>query len=80
VPTAGRDPATLGVALLVQSFCEWGDYMMLSGSARRFFAGTSADMASDAATYRRPRRGPGARRPTPSCATTAMVPTPVAAD
>jgi len=46
---AGRDPATLGVALLVQGFFEWGDYRTADGSARRFFTGTSADMAADAA-------------------------------
>jgi len=36
----GRNRATLGVALLVQSFFEWGDYKTLDGSARRFFTGT----------------------------------------
>lgn len=46
---AGRDPATLGLALLVQDFFEWGDYKTADGSARRFFTGTSADMAADAA-------------------------------
>jgi probable F420-dependent oxidoreductase len=45
---AGRDPATLGVALLVQRFFEWGDYKTADGSARRFFTGTSADMVADA--------------------------------
>src|SRR5215470_13723933 len=45
----GRDPATLGFALLVQGFFEWGDYKTADGSARRFFTGTSADMAADAA-------------------------------
>src|SRR5262245_9410942 len=46
---AGRDPATLGLALLVQDFFEWGDHRTADGSARRFFTGTSADMAADAA-------------------------------
>jgi probable F420-dependent oxidoreductase len=46
---AGRDPATLGLALLVQGFFEWGNYKTTDGSARRFFTGTSADMAADAA-------------------------------
>jgi alkanesulfonate monooxygenase SsuD/methylene tetrahydromethanopterin reductase-like flavin-dependent oxidoreductase (luciferase family) len=44
-----RDPASLGVALLVQDFFEWGDYKTQDGSARRMFTGTSADMAEDAA-------------------------------
>jgi len=46
---AGRDPATLGVALLVQGFFEWGDHKTADGSARRLFTGSSADMAADAA-------------------------------
>src|SRR5262245_41423471 len=46
---AGRDPATLGLALLVQDFFEWGDHRTADGSARRFFTGTSGDMAADAA-------------------------------
>jgi probable F420-dependent oxidoreductase len=45
---AKRDPASLGVALLVQDFFEWGDYKTQDGSARRMFTGTSADMAADA--------------------------------
>ncbi len=45
---AGRDPATLGLALLVQGFFEWGAYKTNDGSARRLFTGTSADMAADA--------------------------------
>jgi probable F420-dependent oxidoreductase len=44
----GRDPATLGIALLVQGFFEWGSYKTADGTARRFFTGTSADMAADA--------------------------------
>lgn len=46
---AKRDPASLGVALLVQDFFEWGEHKTQDGSARRMFTGTSADMAADAA-------------------------------
>jgi probable F420-dependent oxidoreductase len=46
---SGRDPASLGVALLVQDFFEWGDYKTADSSARRLFTGTSPDMAADAA-------------------------------
>jgi probable F420-dependent oxidoreductase len=46
---AGRDPASLGIALLVQDFFEWGDHRTADGTARRFFTGTSEDMAADAA-------------------------------
>ena len=45
---AGRDPATIEVALLVQNYFEWGAYKTHDGSARRLFTGTSADMATDA--------------------------------
>ena len=45
---AGRDPATLEVALLVQDYFEWGDYKIQDGSARRMFTGTSAAMLEDA--------------------------------
>lgn len=45
---AGRDPATLGVGLLVQNYFEWGDYRTNDGSARRMFTGTSAQMVEDA--------------------------------
>jgi probable F420-dependent oxidoreductase len=47
--TAGRDPATIDLALLVQDHFEWGVYKTQDGSARRMFTGTSADMAADAA-------------------------------
>ena len=53
---AKRDPASLGVALLVQDFFEWGDYKTQDGSARRMFTGTSADMAADAAALSAARR------------------------
>jgi probable F420-dependent oxidoreductase len=46
---AKRDPSSLGVALLVQDFFEWGQHKTQDGSARRMFTGTSADMAADAA-------------------------------
>jgi len=46
---AGRDPKTLGFALLVQNYFEWSSYKTQDGSARRMFTGTSADMAEDAA-------------------------------
>lgn len=44
---AGRDPVTLGVALLVQDHFEWADRKINDGTARRMFTGTSADMAAD---------------------------------
>jgi probable F420-dependent oxidoreductase len=46
---AGRDPATIDLALLVQDFFEWEPHKIRDGSARRLFTGTSADMASDVA-------------------------------
>jgi probable F420-dependent oxidoreductase len=45
---AGRDPASLGIALLVQDHFEWADRKVNDGSTRRMFTGTSADMAADA--------------------------------
>jgi len=45
---AGRDPKSMGVALLVQNFFEWEPYKIADGSARRLFTGTSAEMAADA--------------------------------
>jgi alkanesulfonate monooxygenase SsuD/methylene tetrahydromethanopterin reductase-like flavin-dependent oxidoreductase (luciferase family) len=45
---AGRDPASLGLALLVQNFFEWGAHKVQDGSARRMFTGSSADMIEDA--------------------------------
>src|SRR6476661_2912420 len=47
--SAGRDPTSLGVALLVQDFFEWTAHKVQDGSARRMFTGTSADTAADAA-------------------------------
>lgn len=44
----GRDPATLGIALLVQDHFEWIDAKTADGSARRMFTGTSQNMAEDA--------------------------------
>jgi probable F420-dependent oxidoreductase len=46
---AKRDPASLGISLLVQDVFDWGQHKTQDGSARRMFTGTSADMAEDAA-------------------------------
>lgn len=46
---SGRDPKSLGMALLVQNFFEWGQFTTQDASARRMFTGTSADMIEDAA-------------------------------
>jgi probable F420-dependent oxidoreductase len=46
---AGRDPASIGLGLLVQNFFEWGEYKTQDGSARRMLTGTSANMIEDAA-------------------------------
>ena len=46
---AGRDPATLGLALLVQDVFDWGGHRIADGSARRMFTGSSEAMAEDAA-------------------------------
>ena len=45
---AKRDPATLGLALLVQDVFEWQDLKIHDGSARRLFNGTSGEMREDA--------------------------------
>ena len=45
---AGRDPATLGFALLVQDVFEWEEHSIADGTQRRIFTGTSADMVEDA--------------------------------
>ena len=45
---AGRDPAQLGISLLVQNPFEWGAHKTQDGSARRLFTGASAEMAEDA--------------------------------
>jgi probable F420-dependent oxidoreductase len=45
---AGRDPSTLGLALLVQDHFEWADRTIADGSARRLFTGTSDAMLEDA--------------------------------
>jgi probable F420-dependent oxidoreductase len=44
---AGRDPATIEVALLVQNYFEWEPHRIHDGSARRLFTGSSADMMDD---------------------------------
>ena len=46
---AKRDPASLGITLLVQDVFDWGPHKTQDGSARRMFTGSSADMAADAA-------------------------------
>lgn len=46
---AGRDPASLGLNLLVQQPFDWGAHKVADGSARSLFTGTSADMLADAA-------------------------------
>ncbi len=45
---AKRDPATLGLTLLVQDVFEWKELKIHDGSARRMFNGTSAQMREDA--------------------------------
>ncbi len=44
---AGRDPATMQVALLVQNYFEWEPHKIADGSARRLFTGSAADMSED---------------------------------
>jgi probable F420-dependent oxidoreductase len=44
---AGRDPATMQVALLVQNYYEWEPHKIADGSARRLYTGSSADMIDD---------------------------------
>ena len=46
---AGRGPATMEVALLVQNFFEWEPDKIADGSARRLFTGSAADMVEDSA-------------------------------
>jgi alkanesulfonate monooxygenase SsuD/methylene tetrahydromethanopterin reductase-like flavin-dependent oxidoreductase (luciferase family) len=46
---AGRDPASLGIALLVQQPFEWTEARTQDGTARRLFTGSSDAMAADAA-------------------------------
>ena len=55
---AKRDPASLGITLLVQDVFDWGQHKTQDGSARRMFTGSSADMAADAAALSAHRRGP----------------------
>jgi len=45
---SGRDPARLGISLLVQNSFEWRAHKTQDGSARRLFTGASAEMAEDA--------------------------------
>ncbi len=46
--TAGRDPDSLAVNLIVQNPFEWTSRQIADGSARRLFTGASVDMAADA--------------------------------
>jgi probable F420-dependent oxidoreductase len=46
---AGRDPATIDLALLVQNFFEWEPHKIQDGSARRLFTGSATDMIDDTA-------------------------------
>ncbi len=45
----GRDPKTIGIAMLAQSTYEWSAAKTMDGSARRMFTGSSAEMLADAA-------------------------------
>ncbi len=44
---AGRDPATIDIALLVQDHFGWSAQKITDGSARRLFTGSSAEMIED---------------------------------
>jgi probable F420-dependent oxidoreductase len=46
--SAGRDPATIAVSLIVQSPFEWTAHNNADGSARRLFTGAPAEMTADA--------------------------------
>ena len=45
---AGRDPALLGISLLVQNPFEWSAHKIQDGRQRRLFTGSSAEMQADA--------------------------------
>src|SRR5262249_59447487 len=45
--TAGRDPASLAVSLIVQNPFEWAVHKIADGSARRLFTGASAVQTGD---------------------------------
>ena len=45
---AGRDPASIGISLIVQNPFEWSAHNSADGSARRLFTGGSAEMTADA--------------------------------
>jgi probable F420-dependent oxidoreductase len=47
--SAGRDPASIETALLVQDFFEWSPHRTKDGSARRLYTGSSDDMLADTA-------------------------------
>lgn len=45
---SGRDPNSIGIALISQAPFEWSQQTIQDGTARRMFTGTSAQMADDA--------------------------------
>lgn len=45
---SGRDPKSIGVAIIAQSPFDWKAHKVQDGSARRMFTGTSAEMQADA--------------------------------
>lgn len=45
---SGRDPKSIGIALIAQSPFEWTEQKVQDGSTRRMFTGSSAQMAEDA--------------------------------
>src|SRR5262249_41666260 len=45
---AGRDPASIGISLIVQNPFEWSAHNSADGSARRLFTGGSAGVAAEA--------------------------------
>jgi probable F420-dependent oxidoreductase len=45
---SGRDPNSIGIALIAQAPFEWSQHKVQDGSARRMFTGSSAEMIADA--------------------------------
>lgn len=45
---SGRDPKSIGIALIAQAPFEWKEHKVQDGSARRMFTGSSSQMADDA--------------------------------
>ena len=50
---AGRDPGSIGIAVIAQAPYKWTAEKIQDGSARRMFTGTSAEMGEDAAALAR---------------------------